>query len=75
VVEDKDGNLRMWYVTRREIPGYTGSAREYTLRYAKSTDGVKWILLTRPFLLEKPQLLLNTDAANGEVNAALTSEE
>lgn len=44
VVKDKNGNLRMWYVTRRKIPGYTGSAREYTLRYAESTDGVKWIL-------------------------------
>ena len=32
-------------------------------------------LLTRPFLLEKPQLLLNTDAADGEVSAALASED
>jgi hypothetical protein len=28
-------------------------------------------LLTRPFLLDKPQLLLNADAANGEIRAAL----
>ncbi len=42
VLRGDDGRLRMWYVTRRKIPGYTGSAREYTLRYAESTDGVAW---------------------------------
>ncbi|MBT3380219.1 MAG: hypothetical protein HN742_43335 [Lentisphaerae bacterium] len=47
VLQDRDGSLRLWYVTRRKIPGYTGSAREYTLRYAESTDGVTW---TRPEL-------------------------
>ena len=42
VLRDKDGRLRMWYVSRRKIPGHTGSAREYTLRYAESVDGVRW---------------------------------
>ena len=44
VLKDKDGKLRMWYVTRRKIPNYKGSAREYALRYAESTDGVHWTL-------------------------------
>jgi hypothetical protein len=44
VLRDRDGTLRMWYVSRRKIPGYKGSAREYTLRYAESVDGVTWTL-------------------------------
>ena len=42
VLREKDGTFRMWYVSRRRIPGHTGSAREYTLRYAESADGVTW---------------------------------
>lgn len=44
VLKDKDGKLRMWYVTRRKISNYKGSAREYALRYAESTDGIHWTL-------------------------------
>ncbi len=44
VLKAKDGKLRMWYVTRRKIPGHKGSAREYALRYAESTDGIHWTL-------------------------------
>ncbi len=44
ILKDKDGRLRMWYVTRRKIPGHTGSGREYALRYAESTDGLDWRL-------------------------------
>jgi len=36
--------------------------------HAGEADGE---LLTRPFLLDKPRLLLNADAANGEIKAAL----
>ena len=46
VLRGDDGRLRMWYVTRRKIPGYTGSAREYTLRHAESADGVTWEMPT-----------------------------
>ncbi len=44
VIKSSDGQLRMWYLTRRKIPGYQGSAREYVVRYAESTDGLKWVL-------------------------------
>jgi len=44
VMKTKDGKLRMWYATRRKIPGHTGSAREYALRYAESIDGIRWTL-------------------------------
>ncbi len=44
VLRGQDGTFRMWYVSRRKIPGYKGAAREYTLRYAESTDGVTWTL-------------------------------
>lgn len=46
VLKDKDGKLRMWYLTRRKIPGHSGSKRAYTLRYAESDDGVNWTLPT-----------------------------
>ncbi len=46
VLRGDDGRLRMWYVTRRKIPGHTGSAREYTLRHAESTDAVTWDMPT-----------------------------
>jgi hypothetical protein len=32
-------------------------------------------LLTRPFLLDKPRLLINADAANGQVTAGLARED
>ncbi len=44
VVKTSDGRLRMWYLTRRKIPGYKGSAREYVVRYAESADGLTWEL-------------------------------
>jgi len=44
VLKGDDGRLRMWYATRRKIPNNSGSAREYTIRYAESTDGIKWTL-------------------------------
>ena len=44
ILKEKDGRLRMWYVTRQRIPGHKGSARAYALRYAESTDGIHWTL-------------------------------
>lgn len=44
VLPDGEGGLRMWYLTRRRIPGHTGSGRQYTLHYAESADGVQWEL-------------------------------
>ncbi len=44
VLRTRDGALRMWYLTRRRIPGYRGSAREYTVRYAESNNGLTWTL-------------------------------
>ena len=66
VLRDRDGTLRMWYVTRRKIPGYTGSAREYTLRYAESSDGVIWTF---------PKLGLKEFDGTRENNVLLTAHD
>lgn len=66
VLKDKDGKLRMWYLTRRKIPNYTGSAREYTLRYAESSDGIHWTL---------PKLGLKEFDGGKQNNVILTANE
>ena len=63
VLKDKNGSLRMWYLTRRKIPGHTGCKRAYTLRYAESDDGIKWNL---------PILGLKEFDGNRENNVILT---
>lgn len=66
VLPDGRGGLRMWYLTRRRIPGHTGSGREYTLHYAESTDGVQW---------ELPSLGFKQIDGSRDNNVLLTGED
>ena len=65
--DEKRINYRLGLATvkRGRLVGY----------HAPPEAGDKAELLTRPFVLDKPQLRINADAAKGEVRAALTTED
>ena len=59
-----DYGLGLATVKRGRLAGY----------HAPPEAGDKAELLTRPFLLDKPQLRINADAAKGQIKVALTGE-
>ncbi len=66
VLQNDDGRLRMWYLTRRRIPGHTGSGRQYMLHYAESNDGVRW---------ERPNLGLKEVNGSRDNNILMTGKD